>query len=133
MLSRSAVYDSVSVRMNGVRIRDPSTVRSYCSHRLVFTGSCHIHTANLSADQKQLYSVASVRERTIAAERPPLVSEVSANFCGYRVSCGKSDGSPRPYFLFYRPEPLLFLPISSSIVLTRLSVPRSRPTTSQKI
>jgi hypothetical protein len=30
------------------------------------------------------------------------------------------------------PEPLLFLPSSSSIVLTRLSGPRSRPTASQK-
>jgi hypothetical protein len=29
---------------------------------------------------------------------------------------------------FSRPEPLLFLPSSSSIVLTRLSGPRSRPT-----
>jgi hypothetical protein len=33
---------------------------------------------------------------------------------------------------FLDPEPLLFLPSSSSIVLTRLSGPRSRPTTSQK-
>jgi hypothetical protein len=39
----------------------------------------------------------------------------------------------RPYSRFSRPEPLLFLPSSSSIVLTRLSGPRSRPTTSQKI
>jgi hypothetical protein len=30
----------------------------------------------------KLYSVASVRERTISKERPPLVGEVSANFCG---------------------------------------------------
>jgi hypothetical protein len=30
-------------------------------------------------------SVARVRERTIPTERPPLVSEVSANFCGQRV------------------------------------------------
>jgi hypothetical protein len=34
---------------------------------------------------------------------------------------------------FLDTEPLLFLPSSSSIVLTRLSGPRSRPTTSQKI
>jgi hypothetical protein len=31
-----------------------------------------------------------------------------------------------------RPEPLLFLPSSSSVVLSRLSGPRSRLTTSQK-
>jgi hypothetical protein len=30
-------------------------------------------------------SVALVRERTIPTERPPLVGEVSANFCGYKV------------------------------------------------
>jgi hypothetical protein len=30
----------------------------------------------------KLNSVASVRERTIPTERPPLVGEVSANFCG---------------------------------------------------
>jgi hypothetical protein len=29
-------------------------------------------------------SVALVRERTIPTERPPLVGEVSANFCEYR-------------------------------------------------
>jgi hypothetical protein len=34
---------------------------------------------------------------------------------------------------FSRPEPLLFLPSSSSVVLTRLSGPLSRPTTCQKI
>jgi hypothetical protein len=30
----------------------------------------------------KLNSVALFRERTIATERPPLVGEVSANFCG---------------------------------------------------
>jgi hypothetical protein len=29
-------------------------------------------------------SVALVRERTIPTERPPIVGEVSASFCGYR-------------------------------------------------
>jgi hypothetical protein len=46
---------------------------------------------------------------------------------------GQSDGSLRPYSWFSRPEPLLPLSSSSSIVLTRLSRPRSRPATSQKI
>jgi hypothetical protein len=36
-------------------------------------------------------------------------------------------------FLFSRPEPLLFYSSSSSVDLTRLSGPRSRPTTTQKI
>jgi hypothetical protein len=71
-------------------------------------------------------SVALVRKRTIPTERP-LVAEGSANFCGQWVSRGQRNGSPRPYSRFCRPEPLLLLPSSSSIVLTRLSGPRSRP------
>jgi hypothetical protein len=45
------------------------------------------------------------------------------------VPRGQCDGSLWPYSRFYRQEPLLFLSSSSSIVLTRLSGPRSRPTT----
>jgi hypothetical protein len=52
-------------------------------------------------------------------EQPPRVGEVSVNFC---------DGSPWPYSRICRLEPLLFLSSSSSIVLTRLSGPRTRPT-----
>jgi hypothetical protein len=78
-------------------------------------------------------SVALVRERTIPTKLPPLAGEVSVNFCGWRVSHGQRDGSLRPYSRFSRPEPLLFLPSSSSVIFTRLSGPGSRPTTSQKI
>jgi hypothetical protein len=49
-----------------------------------------------------------------------------------RVPRSQRDGSQRPYSRLSRPEALLFLPSSSSVVLTRLSGPRSRPTTSQK-
>jgi hypothetical protein len=49
------------------------------------------------------------------------------------ASRGQYDGSLQPYSRLSRPEPLLFLPSSSSVVLTRLSGPHSRPTTSQKI
>jgi hypothetical protein len=83
--------------------------------------------------KNKINSVVRVRERTIPTERPLLVSEVSAKFCGYRVPCGQRDGSLRPYSRISRPEPVLFLSSSSSIVLTRLSGPPSRPTTSQKI
>jgi hypothetical protein len=65
--------------------------------------------------------------------RPPLVGEVSANFCWWRVPRGQHNGSQRQYSRISRPKPLLFLPSSSSIVLTRLSGPRSRATTSQEI
>jgi hypothetical protein len=77
--------------------------------------------------------VAWVRERTIPTERPPLVDEVSTNFWGYRVPRGQRNGYPRPFSRISRPETLLFLPSSSSVVLTRLSEPRSRLTTPQKI
>jgi hypothetical protein len=78
-------------------------------------------------------SVFLVRERTIATERPPLEGKVSANFCGYKgVPWGQRGGSLWPYSRLSIPEPLLFLSSSSSVVLTRLSGPRSRPTTSQK-
>jgi hypothetical protein len=43
------------------------------------------------------------------------------------------DGFLRPYLRLSRPKSILFLSSCSSIVLTRLSGPRSRPTTSQKI
>jgi hypothetical protein len=43
----------------------------------------HTQTAMLSHKHKQkLNSVALVHERNIPVERPPLVGEVSANFCG---------------------------------------------------
>jgi hypothetical protein len=48
------------------------------------------------------------------------------------VPHGKRDGSLRPYSRLSKPEPLLFLPSSSSIVLTKLNGPRSRSITSQK-
>jgi hypothetical protein len=39
--------------------------------------------------QNKTNSVALVQERTIPTERPPLIGEVSANFCGYKVSRGQ--------------------------------------------
>jgi hypothetical protein len=77
----------------------------------------------------KLNSVGWVRERTIPTERLRIVSEISANFCGYRVSRCQRDGSLRPYSQLSRPEPLLFLASLSSIVLTQriLVVPEIEP------
>jgi hypothetical protein len=44
----------------------------------------------------KLNSVPLVRKQTIPTERPPLVGEVSANFCRQRVSRGQHNGIPRP-------------------------------------
>jgi hypothetical protein len=74
-------------------------------------------------------SVAWFRERTIPTDRPPVVGELSANFCRKRMPGGQCDGSLRPYSRLSRLEPLLFLSSSSSAVLKRLSWHRSRPTT----
>jgi hypothetical protein len=82
---------------------------------------------------KTTNSMALVREWTISIERPPLVGEVTASFCVYRESRGQRNGSQRKYSRFSRLEPLLSLPSSSSIVIMRLSGPRSRPTISQKM
>jgi hypothetical protein len=62
-----------------------------------------------------------------------LSAMLEPTFADRGVPRGQRDGPLRPYSRFSRPEPLLFLPSSSSAVLTRLGGPRSRPTTSQKI
>jgi hypothetical protein len=41
---------------------------------------------------KKLNSVTSIRERAIPTKRPLVVGEVSANFCGYKMSCGQRHG-----------------------------------------
>jgi hypothetical protein len=53
--------------------------------------------------------------------------EISAYFCGQRMLRGQHNGSLRPYSGFSRPDPLLFLPSSSSVVLSRLSGPVPDP------
>ena len=58
-------------------------------------------------------------------ERPPPVSEASANFCGWRGVTWSAQRIPTDRYLFYSS--------SSSVDLTRLSAPRSRPTATQKI
>jgi hypothetical protein len=70
--------------------------------------------------------VSLVRERTITTETPPLIGEVSA-ICGYRVSRGQRNRSPRPYSRLSRREPLLFLSSSSSTLLRGWVVPVPDP------
>ena len=78
-------------------------------------------------------SMALVRKRTIPTERPPPVGEVSANFCGQRGVTWSAQRIPRPLISVFWTEAATFYSSSSSIDLTRLSGPRSRPTTTQKI
>jgi hypothetical protein len=76
--------------------------------------------------------MALVRKRTIPTERPPPVGQVSSNFSGECRVVSVTEPHGR-YLGFLDPEPLLLHSSSSSIILTRLSGPRSRPSTSQKI
>jgi hypothetical protein len=47
---------------------------------------------NNNNNKKATNSVDWVCKQTIPTMRPPLVDEVSANFCGYRVPRGQRDG-----------------------------------------
>jgi hypothetical protein len=49
------------------------------------------------------------------------------------IKVSQRGGSPTAVISISRPEPLLFPPSITSVVLTSLSGPRSRPNTSQKI
>jgi hypothetical protein len=66
----------------------------YCSKNVLITDVTYLLT----------YSVALVRKRTIPTERPPLVGEVNANFCGKRVPRGHHDRCLRPYYRISRPN-----------------------------
>jgi hypothetical protein len=81
----------------------------------------------------KLNFVSLARKQTIPTELSPLVGEVSANFAdrGCRVVSATDRKAVNLGFL--DPKPLLFQLSSSSVILTRLSEPRSRPTTSQEI
>jgi hypothetical protein len=61
--------------------------------------------------------VAWVRERTIPTERPKPVGEVGAKFADREVSSSQRWVSPTAVIAVSRPEPLLFLSNSSSVVL----------------
>jgi hypothetical protein len=94
------------------------------NHDLVGGGGSSIAT--------KLNSVAWFRERTILTERPPLVDEVSANFCGLGVPRGLRVGSLRLFSRLSCLEPLLFFSSSSSVVLTRLNHPVPDPLLQRK-
>jgi hypothetical protein len=63
----------------------------------------------------------------------PLSAMLVPTLADNRVPRDQRNGSLRPNSRISRPEPLQFLPSSSSVVLTRLNGTRSRPTTSDTI
>jgi hypothetical protein len=58
-------------------------------------------------------------------ERPPLVGEVSVNFCGQRVLRGHRNESPRPYSQFSRPENYINNEIKEQIIFGNYLLPFS--------
>ena len=71
--------------------------------------TCPTHLAFLFLTLKKLNSMALVCARTIPTEWPPPVSEVSANFCGWRGVTWSAQRVPTAVNLcFLDLEPLLF-------------------------
>jgi hypothetical protein len=69
-------------------------------------------------DDKQQTLWSLVRERTIPTERPPLIDAIYCQLL-WLEGCRVVSAADRPV-------PLLFLSRTPSVILTRLSVPRSR-------
>ena len=88
-------------------------------------GSVHSKSIKL----RGLSPRANYTDRAAAAGRRSLVP----TFADRGVSRGQRNGSPRPLISVFWTEAATFYSSSSSIDLTRLSGPRSRPTTTQKI
>jgi hypothetical protein len=99
---------------------------SYCAHRR-FCVVFHSFSMVVHAETTQWNNTNQGQsDHHLSAKLVPTFTDIG-------VSSGQRGGSLRAYSLFSRPEPLIFLLSSSSVVLARLSGPRSRPTTSQKI
>jgi hypothetical protein len=74
-------------------------------------------------------SMVWVRERTIPTERVPFVDEVITNFLRIESATWSAWRIPTAVFWVFETGAATFLSSSSSVVLTRPSGPRSRPTT----
>jgi hypothetical protein len=59
------------------------------------------------------------------------LAKLVPSFADIRCCVVRTTDSYGCNLVFSRPDPLLFFPSSFTVVLTRLSGPRSRPTTSQ--
>jgi hypothetical protein len=126
------------------RIKHPWNIYLHCSINPLTNKEAFLQLSGFLTPVTYLYGVQRDQFHTGGDDLSPranytnqataaLVGKVSVNFCRQRVPRGQRDRSLQPYFEISRLELLLSLPSSSSIVLTRLSGPRSRPNTSQKI
>jgi hypothetical protein len=93
-------------------------------------GRTHTSYLGLSPSDEYVFFHGIPKDRNLQIAWTNKQTNNVPNFAGCRVV---SAADPlRPQSRFSRPEPLPFLSSSSSVVLTRLSGPRSRPITSQK-
>jgi hypothetical protein len=88
-----------------------------------------MNCANKQTNSVAFSPKANYTDWSTAAGRRILVP----TFADRGVSSGQRGGSTRPLISYSRQGPLIFLPGSSSVILTRLCELRYRATTTQKI
>jgi hypothetical protein len=91
-------------------------------------GSLSVSKLELKTKLRGLSQRANYTDRATAALSAKLVPIFADRWCR-----AVSVTDPLAVLSAFRPQTLLFLPNSSSLVLTRLSGPRCRPTTFQRI
>jgi hypothetical protein len=96
-----------------------------CTYTSLFL--CAKHGTN---NKRKETSRLLLRKRTIPNGRPPLDGGISANFCGLRRVATRPS---RQLISVFCTRAATFHPLRSSVILTKLSEPRSRPTHSQKV
>jgi hypothetical protein len=97
---------------------------------ITITGIEYQHTANPSLEYSPLLHIADTpdpqhvctikvaitnKTNKLHGLSPPLVGEVTANFCGQRVPRGQRDRSLRSSSRFSRQEPLLFYQVAPQL------------------
>jgi hypothetical protein len=115
-------FRDTAISLYSSKIVDKKQILRAVSNTGIYCSSDMVGTVYLVY---KLNSLALVRKQTLPAERPPL-----------QIDCVARPAPRIPMAVnldFLDPEPLLFHSSSSSVILTRLSGPRSRPAISQKI
>jgi hypothetical protein len=121
---RSAPHESRGIRHRPVVIR--TTPRACIRHwikRGLSNAIWHIQTTPWPESASEIYSP---RDRRLSAKLVPTFADIGCHMFSVTDPYGRILG-------FLDRSRYFFLSSSSSVVLARLSAPRSRPTTSQKI
>jgi hypothetical protein len=135
MRSNSASY-TFSSFMKPLSIRDKSYILcSFLTYHLQAVLLCHLKSSKRHPPPRNMKDNKKTPWPEYASKlyRPNdrrLSTKLVPTFADRGVSRSQRSGSLPPYSQIWRPEPLLFLSSSSSIVLTRLNGRRFRPGTS---